>query len=224
MLRLTMIVLTAAATAVIAPAAASAQDSRFAVGVGVGTTGFEGQIGVGLSDRFSIRGAGNFLEFDIDREFDDIEFAAVYEGSTLAGLFDVRPFANAFTLTGGAYFGSREAAITATPTQDVEIGDQTYTPAEVGSLVGTLELGDTAPYLGFGFDNTFTGEGRLGFRLGLGVSFGEEPVVNLASVGGTLSSDPSFQAELQQEEDNISEDADLLRYYPVISTGFFIKF
>jgi hypothetical protein len=217
---------TVAGVALAAAAAAPvfAQEGRFAAGVGVGTTGFEAQVAMGLSDRLSLRASGNFLNLDRSEEFDGVDYDAGLDANTLAGFVDLRPFANAFTLTGGAYFGSREASLTGTPTQNVDIGDMTFTPAQVGSLVGDIDLGDFAPFVGLGFDNTFTGRSPLGFRLNLGVAFGDDPDVALNSVGGVLSADPTLQAELRKEEANISDDADVLKYYPVISAGLTLRF
>ncbi len=91
-------------------------------------------------------------------------------------------------------------------------------------LVGDMDLGDVAPYLGLGLDNTFTGRSRLGLRIGVGVLLGGEPEVTLASIGGALSSDPALQDALRAEQDMIADDSDLLRYYPVLSAGLFVKF
>lgn len=214
----------AALAAAFSAGAASAEEGRFALGAGVGTAGLEGQAAVRLSDRMALRASGNVLDLDRSQSYDGVDYDAQLDASTLAGFVDVRPFANAFTLSGGAYLGSREASLAATPTSPVEIGDMTFTPAEIGSLVGGVDLGDVAPYLGAGFDNTFTRGGRLGFRLSAGVALGSDPDVSLDSVGGTLSGDPTLQNELAKEEANVSDDARILKYYPVVSAGLFVTF
>jgi hypothetical protein len=215
--------LAAAATLAVA-SQAGAQDSRFAVGLGAGTTGLEAQAAIGLSDSLSLRGSANFLDYDYEGDFDGVNYDTTLEASTAAAFVDLRPFANALTLTGGAYLGSREVSLAATPTAAVDIGGISFDPGDVGRLEGEMDLGELAPYAGVGFDNTFTGRGRVGLRLSAGIAFGEEPEVSLSSVGGALSGDPALQQALRDEEEAISDDAELLRYYPVASAGLFVKF
>ncbi|MGD2131395.1 MAG: hypothetical protein PVI23_01295 [Maricaulaceae bacterium] len=221
-MRLPIFCLVTAAAAVFFTPAASAQD--FAAGIGVGTAGLEAQAAFSVNDRLSLRASGNYLDVDRSENFDDVDYDAVLEASTVAGFVDLRPFANAFTLTGGAYLGSREASLTGTPTTPVEIGGTTFTPTEVGSLVGGIDLGEFAPFVGLGFDNTFTRSSPWGLRLNAGVAVGQEPDVTLQSVGGTLTGDPTLNAELAAEAENISDDADVLRYYPVVSAGVTWRF
>ena len=115
----------------------------------------------------------------------------------------MHPFRNSFFVSGGAYFGERGVDLDATPTRDVRIGGVTFTPAQVGRLDGRIDLEDTAPFAGIGFDNTFTRGGRLGFRFTAGAVFGDAPVVNLQASGGTFSDNPIFQERLRQEEAEI---------------------
>ena len=190
------------------------------ISTGVGTTGFEAQGALKLNDAFSVRAAGNFFNYDIeDQTYDDIAYNGELDMNS-GGLFvDVKPFQNAFTITAGAYFGGRELSLSAQPTTNVDIGGTLFTPTEVGTVEAGIQLGDVAPYVGFGYDSTFTGEGRLGFRATVGVAVGEV-TATLRSTGGTLSNTPGLDAELQQEADLVMQDADALKYYPVVSIGF----
>jgi hypothetical protein len=190
------------------------------IGAGVGTTGFEAQAGVKFNDTFSLRASGNYLNYAVeDQSYDNINYDGELDMNS-GGLFvDVKPFQNAFTLTAGAYFGARELALSAQPTTNVDIGGTLYTPAQVGTIEADIQLGDVAPYVGIGYDTTFTGDGRLGFRAALGVAVGDV-AATLRSAGGSLSGTPGLNAALQQEADLVTQDADELNYYPVVSIGF----
>lgn len=199
--------------------AAMAKDSgQFAVGLGVGTTGLEGHVAVKIFDQLALRGTATYLTYSHDGTLDDIDYQGDLDFSAFGAFADFHPFGDGFTITAGAYFGSRTVDISARPTTNVTIGDVTYTPAEVGALSGSLEMGDFAPYAGIGYDSTFEGEGRLGFRIAAGVAFGD-PKVDLTSTGGTLSANPLFLAELQKEESRAQEDASYAELYPVVSIG-----
>ena len=190
------------------------------IGTGVGTAGVEAQGALKLNDAFSVRASGNYFNYDVeDQTYDDVSYNGQLDMNS-GGLFlDVKPFQNAFTVTVGAFYGGREMSLSAQPTTNVDIGGTLYTPAEVGTIEAGISFGETAPYVGFGYDSTFTGEGRLGFRATLGVAVGEVSAT-LSSTGGTLSNTPGLNAELQQEADLVVADADALKYYPVLSIGF----
>jgi hypothetical protein len=207
-----------AATLISTSASAMAESGKVAVGLGVGTTGLEGHVAVKIFDELALRGTATYMTYSHEGALDDISYDGELDFSAFGAFADFHPFGDGFTITAGAYFGSRSVGISAMPSAIVTIGDVTYTPAEVGKLSGSLEMGDFAPYVGIGYDSTFESEGRLGFRIAAGVAFGD-PQVDLTSTGGTLSANPAFLAELQKEEDRAQDDAGYAELYPVVSIG-----
>ena len=203
---------------------AAAQDSRVAVDAGIGTTGLSGNVQFALNRQFVIRGGYNYLAFDMDdQSYDDISYDTELDFNTVGGFLDVHPFTNAFTLTAGVFQGAKELNFNAMPTNDVEIGDMTFTPEEVGMLSGTATMEETAGYLGLGYDNALYGSGRWSFFLRGGVMFAGSPQIDLEASGGTLSDNPDFQAELAEEEQNVQDDVDDYDMYPVVSVGISAK-
>ena len=150
-----------------------------------------------------LRGGYDVLQWDRDDSYQDVDYNAEIDFKSPGAFVDLHPFRNSFFVSGGAYFGERGVDLDATPTRDVRIGGVTFTPAQVGRLDGRIDLEDTAPFAGIGFDNTFTRGGRLGFRFTAGAVFGDAPVVNLQASGGTFSDNPIFQERLRQEEAEI---------------------
>lgn len=196
---------------------------RVAAGVGVGTTGLhvEGQFQV--SERLVLRGAYETLNYERDQDIDDINYSGEIDSSVFGAFVQYHPAASAWFVTGGALLGGRELGLDAEPTTSVTVGDTIFTPDQVGRLEGEADLGGFAPVLGAGWDNTFQGTG-FGFRVMAGVAFGQEPDVSLTSVGGSLSSDPVLQAELQEEEARLREDSEALRYYPILQVALTYRF
>lgn len=210
-----------AAASSILPFAATAE---VAIGGGIGTTGgiIEGQYS--FNDYVSVRGNFNTFTYGIDEDYDDVEYDADLDFSNFGAFLDVHPFNNSFMITGGAYFGDKKIEGTGRPTQAVQIGDTVFTPAQIGTLSLDAEADDTAPFIGIGWDNTFRTTGNWGFKIIGGAMFSGEPDVELKSNGGVFSNDPTFQAELEQEEQNIREDIEDFKVYPVVQIGVTYRF
>jgi len=218
--------ITLAALAIGAGAGAGAAhaQSSIAVGAGIGTTGGVVEAQVEITSFVQLRGGYNYFQYDHDDTYDDIDYSGQLDLSTLAAFVDFRPFANSFIITGGAYFGEKTLDLAAASGQTYQIGGQTYSAAQVGTLSGAVDLEDTAPFVGVGWDTTFQGDGNIGFKFIAGAMFTGSPQVNLTSTGGTLSNDANFQTQLATEEQNLQDDIDTYEVYPVIQAGLTLRF
>ncbi len=204
---------------------AAAQDSRLAGGVGVGTTGITLEAKAKLTGSLVARGGYDFLQFDIgDQSYDDVDYNVDLDFSTVSVFVDFHPFQSAFNVSAGLFFGSRSIDLFASPTGNVDIGGQTFTAAQVGNITGQVSTNDVAPYLGVGWDNAFTTDSRWSFFVRAGVIVSDSPNVELASVGGTLSTDALLIAELEAEEANVESEINDYKYYPVVAAGASLKF
>ncbi len=203
--------------------AAGAADAQMAISGSVGTTGATVEAKVKVAPIIALRGGYNYFQYEADDTYDDIAYAGDLDLSTAGAFVDLHPFGNAFMLTGGAYFGKKTLDLFATPTANVEIGSQTYTPAQVGTLNLTGDLEDTAPFVGLGWDSSFDTKG-LTFRFIAGAMFTGTPDVNLTATGGTLTNDPAFQTQLAAEEQNLQDDIDDYEIFPVVQLGLALSF
>jgi len=202
----------------------SGNAGKFAVGLGVGTTGGTVEGKYAVSDSLVVRGSLNLLKVSVDDEYDDIDYDAKFDATTFGGFVDFAPFKNGFVLSGGAYLGDKTLDLDATPANSVEIGDQTFTPDEVGTLTGKAELNSFAPYVGIGYDGFMGGSKSWSFNARAGVMFTGSPEVDLVSANGTLSSDATLRNEIDAEIQAIEEDADDFKYYPVLTIGIARRF
>ena len=204
----------AAAAAALLPAAqaaaqtpvSSAERGRFALGAQVGTPGAGLQAQFAVNDYLVLRGGYDALQWDRDDTYDGIDYEADIDFKSPGAFVDLHPFKNPFFVSAGAYFGTRKVDLNATPTEPVNIGGLVFTPEQVGTLTGRIDLESTAPFVGLGFDNTFTHDGRWGLRLLAGAAFGDAPQVDLNASGGTLSDQPAFQDRLAEEEREIQAE------------------
>ncbi|WP_306251172.1 hypothetical protein [Parvularcula sp. IMCC14364] len=204
---------------------ASAQDSRAAGSIGLGTNGISLEAKASLTSTLVARGGYNYLKGDIgDQDYDGIEYGVEFDASTVSVAADYHPFRNAFMFSAGVYFGERGAGLRAVPTGTVEIGGQTFTAAQVGTLVGDVSAADVAPFFGLGWDTTFYTQRRWSWFVRGGVILSDSPDVELSSVGGTLSNDPLFLAELEAEEQALEDDINEFDLYPVLEAGASYRF
>lgn len=192
-------------------------------GVGVGTTGFVAEAKYAPTDHLQMRGSFNVLQYDRTEEIDGIDYDGELNMTNVGVFADYFPFHNGFNISGGAYMGDKSVDLTATPASNVEIGSMSFTPAQVGTLQGDVKMKDFAPYLGVGYDN-FIGSSNISFNARAGVMFGGSPEANLNAVGGLLSTDPVLTQELRSEIEDIENDLEDFKYYPVISIGLAKKF
>ncbi len=111
------------------------------------------------------------------------------------------------------------------PQASYEIGNDVYTPSEVGTLRSTISFEDVAPYLGVGFD--FSILVKVGLNLDFGVLWQGEPIVTLTS-DGTAATDPiigpTFLAELEAERQQLEAEYEDYKAFPVVSLGFTVNF
>jgi hypothetical protein len=216
----------AAAAALLSAGSAMAQTSEPGVSVGAtaGTSGVGLDVQVKLGPIFTLRGSTDRLTWEADESYDGIDYAGDLTFDTVGGFIDMHPMANGFLISGGAYAGDRDIALSATPTGPVNIGGQTYTPGQVGTLNGAIKLSGVAPFLGIGWDDTFYRNSRWGIRAIAGVAWSEAPEVALTSTGGSLSNDPTLQARLRDESQTITDEAEGYGLFPIIQIGLNYKF
>ena len=199
-------------------------------GLGVGVTG--GTTGLGVEAKANplptghvmIRGGVSYLDVGGDFDSDGVTYDGDVEVANLNAVLDFSPTGGLFYISGGAYFGDKTVDLVATPMNNVDVGGVTFTPGEVGSLVGEVEYSDVSPYLGIAFDNFTNSVAGWSFNARAGVMFVGSPDITVNSVGGTLSSDAALLNALNAEIDSLEEDAEDYEFFPVVTLGVTRRF
>jgi hypothetical protein len=182
-------------------------------------------LGIGLeaqktfSDSFGGRIGINYFTYDYDGTKDDIDYNIDLNLLSVSALLDWHPFQGSFRISGGALYNGNDIDLDAKTAATYQIGDTTYTSANIGNLTGNVDFNDIAPYLGIGWDTTFGKSKKFGFLMELGAIYQGTPKVDL-SISGPLSGNQALQNDLQAEEDSLQEDLDNFEYYPVLAVGF----
>jgi hypothetical protein len=198
----------------VAPRAVEAQ--AFGVAPRAGTLGLGADVGLELGNRLVARAGVGVLPFEFTGTFDDIDMTLELPRTWYNVGVDLY-LTGVVRVGGGLMFKSGDPLLSATPTQPLEIGDQTFTPDQIGTLSGTLDSGRQAPYVLIGFGKHTRG---IGLTLDLGLAFQKETQVTLDASGGTLSDDPDFRAELETETQRFEDDLPTyIDLWPILSLG-----
>jgi hypothetical protein len=194
-----------------------------------GTLGLGASVAYGTGGPFAVRGGVNLFLWEPSHDFDDAEFTVDVGSPSWMGVIDFYPGAGALRLTGGVVWFGATHEVRARLNEDIELGDDTYTPQQLGTLTGELRTRDVAPYVGVGFGRKPGTTHGPGFLMDLGVAVHGKPDVRLKSTG-PLANDlnpftrTAFNANLVSEQDEIEDDIQWFRFYPVLSIGLTFGF
>ena len=185
-------------------------------------------IGAELSFRpgknLGLRLGGNYFQMTRDATIENISYHATphFENGTV--ILDLHPFGSPFHLSGGFLLNYNEGELVATLANNIQVGDSTYTPQQVGSLTGTVTFNRTAPYLGVGF----AGKSRIALLFDLGIGFTGKPQMDLiGQTNLTGQAKTVFEANVEKERLQVQAEIDkhkILKYHPVVSFGLKLGF
>jgi hypothetical protein len=178
-----------------------------------------GELALGLTDAFVIRGGLGLMPFEPSATIDDIEFTLKLPEKWITIGADIY-LGGSFRIGGGMLFKPDDPTITGEIAGgSVTIGDVVYTSTDVAQLTGTLDSKDQAPYVLIGFGR-HTSSG-IGLFLDLGAAFIGEPTVSIAATGNsTVISSAEFTSELRKQERNIEDDlGSYIKVWPILNIG-----
>jgi len=189
------------------------------VGVQGSTAGFGPEIAYSVSPSFTLRGVGNFLSYDHDATLAGIDYGIDLDFASAGGFLDYHPLRNGFHLSVGALYNGNEADLSASAPPGTSIGGSPPLPS-TAELVGNVSVDEFSPYVGLGYDSTFTSRSNWTFTVRAGVMYQANPSVVLGQTSGPTIP-PGF---LDAEAAAIEDDLRLLEFFPVVSVGMNYRF
>jgi len=208
-------------SALLIPATASA-DNDFGIGVKAGTLGLGAEATWRPLPFFDIRLGVNAYDYNENGAQAGVEYDATLALDNYYGTLNLHFPVSPFRITAGAYANGNELQLQSNDDDAIiVIGGVPYDANLVGTLSSVTSFGSTAPYAGVGFD--FTVLGKVGLNLDFGVLWQGDPEVTLAA-SGPLASDPSFQTALEAERQELVDEVEDYKAWPVVSLGFVYNF
>lgn len=220
------LLLAAASCAVPVAAQTAADEGRgrplVTVAVTAGSLGIGPEVGVRFSDRLGARASATFLGVSADFDSDDITYNGKLKLKSYGAMLDVYPFAGSFRISGGARINRNRVDVSATPTGTSDVGDESFTAAEIGTLSGEARVKKFAPALTLGW----AGGNKPGvYFLGeAGVLFQGSAKLRNFRATGTARNDPDFVAALERERADLQDDVDKVKVYPILQIGIGYRF
>lgn len=215
--------------------AANAGD--FGVGVRGGTLGLGVELDYKLTDNFSLRAHAGEFSYDYEEEEDGIDYDGDVDLSTIGLSADWHPFGGAFRVSGGAYLNGNEINALASGDGEYDIGSATYVsdPSDPVQVNLDAELGSgTVPFVAVGWGNSPENESGLMFSFELGVLVTGTPSIDLTVSGSAqengvgpvidLGSDPTVQANVDEEIATLEDDISDFELWPVLMLGVGYRF
>lgn len=223
---------------VFAAAREADEGSGVSIGVDAGTLGLGVTAGYNLpSLPLAVRGRYSRLDYGYDRRVSGNEYEGDLELESFGVLLDWFPTSSGFRVTGGVLWNGNAVAASS-DSSNLGIGETSYS----GTLSVEVELGDQiAPYLGLGWRG---GQPKgVGFSIEAGALFQGAPSVSAAgslassefgtctftvssagavALGGNLCESQSgarLIANIQAEHENLSDDFDDMKVWPVLLVG-----
>lgn len=199
-----------------------------AAGIGAGgkvsSLGVGGELVGGVMDNLNLRAGIQGITYDYDDTYSGIYYEAELELFSTMLLLDFFPLSNNFRISGGMMLNKNELIVTGTAEDGTyNIGGVTYPSSLVGSVTGTMDFNTVSPYVGFGYGGLLTESGDWHFFMDIGILYQGSPNLSYTATG-PLASNPTFQADLEREKQELEEDIDEFEYYPVISMGIMYQF
>lgn len=210
-----------AAAMLLVAGTAAAEEGSLSVGVSGGTLGISPEVGYRFNRAFGVRANGGFFNYDRSEDIDDVKYDGELKLKSVGVMADLYPFGGSFRISAGLRSNKNRIDLV-TEEASVEIGDETYTQAQFGTLRGRVGFKKTAPAVSLGWG----GKLKKGFTVGFeaGVVLQGSPRMSLTSTGGTLSDDEDFLAELEQERRDAEDDADDFKLWPILQLHFKYRF
>jgi len=211
-----LLVLLSVISAASIPIAAAAQDAPSGVTASVtgGTLGIGPEVGYRPLPVFALRASATFLGLSHDVDVDDINYQGGLKLRSWGANADLYPFESAFRVSAGLRSSRNRVHLVASPVQPVSIGGMTYTPEEIGTIAGEVRARKVAPTLTLGMArNRRRG---LAWSLDAGVMLHGAPRTERLRATGQLADNPFFQDDLAREREEIEDEVDNYKIFPIL--------
>jgi hypothetical protein len=213
--------------------------SQWAVGITTGVGGLGVQVATQLATKINLRMGGSFLNYNPVVVEQGIPIDGQVRLRTVSAAVDVFPYRGTFHISPGVtmYNGNRMTATTnIAPGSNFTIEDTVYTSDLTDPVHGFFDVSlgkKFAPSVTMGFGNMLKRSANWTMQTDFGVQFVGRPsfVLNMTGTacdvadGCTrIQDDPTTMQNLAQQQADINQDIQPLRFYPILTVGVGYRF
>ena len=192
----------------------------FRIAPRISTLGAGLEIAKGFTPNFGVRAGFNYFSYAYDATESDVSYDLELELKSFAMFADWHPFKGAFRLSGGLIINGNGLTGNSMPTAPVEIGGTDY---NLDSINLDISYNTIAPYFGLGWDTTFGDRDNWGFAFDLGLIYSGSAEAAL-SVSGPDQVAAIGAGDVKKEQNELQNDLDSLKWWPVVSAGLVYQF
>ena len=202
----------------------SITENGWGAGVSFSTLGIGGHLTYEVNNKFYLKGEIQGLAVDKDIDIDEVNYDSKLDFFSAGITANYLPFGKGLRFSFGGYAVNNNIKVEASSPGEVIIIGNTlpYTLQAGDTLNGEVDYSTFAPYLGLGWDWAWGAEKQYILSLDAGILFTGTPDVTLTPNSALLGSIPqsAFDSEIQ----DIADDLDEFKYYPVFKLGFTWEF
>lgn len=214
----------------------SAAAADIGIGLRASTLGAGAELSVALFDQITLRVPFHSLSFSTDREENELAYDARVKLRSIGLIGDYHPFGGGWRLSAGVLSNGNAVSVRAseaTGNTEFAIGGRRYRsdPDDPLQVLGDIDFGSVAPYVGMGWGNAARGERRVYVGLEIGAMFQGSAAVDLQGQGTAEDIDSGerfdvqgnsmeaqiFRAELAAEQRELRDDLSDFKIFPVIA-------
>lgn len=197
----------------------------------ISTLGLGVSVSKSVSDNLKTRLGLNAFSINTGEiDADDTTIETDLNLLNVSTLIDYYPWKKSgFRITGGLVFNDNQLKGDVKSTDgQIEIDGERYDTDELGSAkVKASFANNVAPYIGIGWKNPVKSRNRWGFSFNLGVMFTGSPSVKITPEFGPSANQDvkdEINSNILQAEQDIEDEIDSFKVYPVLSLGMSYHF
>lgn len=217
------------------------RSEHFAVGIKLSSLGLGAEAATSVSRQVNLRAGFNILGYGHTFTKDGIPYRGHLNFKTIEGHIDVFPWAGTFHVSPGILvYGDDpiKASAFMPANSGFSLGGATFysDPSNPTTVVGRIRFHRAAPIITVGWGNLISRKegSRFSFPFEIGVAFEGDPRTSLLLSGNVCTSpganctsamsNPEVQRNIVSEQNKINSDLSFLKVYPIISSGFAVRF
>ena len=220
-------------SALLCSSVVAAEDVTQSVGLSAGTIGVELEYSRIVQPEYdlAVRVSMGGMSWDGDYDDTDAHYDTNVDLFNIGATLEYHPMSNGFYLAAGAFYHNNDFSMEATPIGGkYEFNGHLYDASSAGSVTGEVYgLNKMVPYVGIGYDTSLFSSGNWFFTFKAGAWYQDSPKVDLMSHGcdpdelGTFVCE-ELRTDLDQEEQEINNDIESYKWWPVVHVGVSYRF